>query len=259
MKKDTLQRETNLGLNSHQIAEKYNISVKTVHDLGKEFNINLLIDYNNRLTPKQEEFLFGKILGDGYIRKPIKNHNSNIEIAHGKKQKDYVWYCYEYIKEWCNNPPKDTIQKRDPKIYKTDTLEKTIFITKCHPEFSRLRRYFYEFDRKVINNDILSNLTPLSLAIWYQDDGSIEIDHRVNKVTGIRLHTLQFPLEVNQKLCKWFLDKYGLFVNVNKTQKGKDGKQLYNLRISKRSFLKFVELVQPYIHNSMKYKIELKE
>lgn len=259
MQKETLQRETDQGLTSHQIAEKYNISVKTVHTLGDQFSVKLNIDYTDRLSSTQEEFLFGKILGDGYLSRPTgPNANSYLHIGHGRKQRDYVWDNYKYIKEFCNNPPQDCSQKRDPLIYKTDTLEKTILNTKCHKEFTRLRRYFYERDHKIINNDILSNITPLALAIWYSDDGSVEIDHRANKTTGIKLHTLQFCLEDNQKICKWFLETYNIFANPNKTQLGKNNQQQYSIRISKRSFETFTNIVRPYMSNCLMYKIELK-
>ena len=41
------------------------------------------------------------------------------------------------------------------------------------PEFAELREAVYFSGKKVFNDDYLKALTPLSLAIWYMDDGIV--------------------------------------------------------------------------------------
>ena len=40
------------------------------------------------------------------------------------------------------------------------------------PELAELRQAMYVGGKKVLSEDYLKQLTPLSLAIWYMDDGS---------------------------------------------------------------------------------------
>ena len=43
------------------------------------------------------------------------------------------------------------------------------------PELAELRRAVYVGGKKVLSDDYLKQLTPLSLAVWYMDDGSFTI------------------------------------------------------------------------------------
>src|SRR5262249_20012429 len=43
------------------------------------------------------------------------------------------------------------------------------------PELAELRNAVYVAGKKVYNDDYLKQLTPLSLAIWYMDDGSFSL------------------------------------------------------------------------------------
>lgn len=259
MKKETLQREyiTN-GLQQHEIGEKYNISQSQVSRLMIKFNIEVRPKHKNideSLTIEEEQFIFGKLLGDGSVYQGPTSVNARIGFAHIVKNKDYVDYCYRLIKRWCHKPPRYVKYKRNPKVYKNPEGEKYVLETMSHPEFSRIRRLFYERGRKIVNRDILNNITPLGLAIWYQDDGSLEKCSRSHKPNGARLHTLQFPKESVEMIVQWLEETYDIKANLNRSQKGKDGISQYSIRIGKKQLDKFFNLIKPYVVDSMKYKI----
>ena len=46
------------------------------------------------------------------------------------------------------------------------------------PELAELRQAVYVERKKVFSDDYLKQLTPLSLALWYMDDGSFTIRQR---------------------------------------------------------------------------------
>jgi hypothetical protein len=259
MKEETLKREyTENALTITEIAEKYNKSVSTVYSHLLKFNIAIRPRHKNptkTLTKIQEEFLFGKILGDGYLKPNTDAINSNFSFAHEIKQKDYCFYSHSFISDWCTTEPIYRTQELNPKIYKKSLVEKYVVETISHPEFSRLRRYFYEQGKKIINKDILDNLSDLSLAIWYQDDGSIETNSHSGTKVGIRLHVNQFNLTSVQLICKWFEDKYGLLCAPQKSMVGKDGQQQYCIRFAKSNTSKFCDIVKPHMDPSMCYKL----
>lgn len=259
MKKETLEREyLENGLTQKQIAEKYNVSRITIVRHMQKYGIECRYRHDmpgEEFTSVEEQFLFGKILGEGSIYKGPSSLNYRMGFAHGLKQKEYIEYCYSFISRWCNQTPKYREAKRDPKVFKTDTIKKYVLETKSHPEFGRLHRYFYEHGRKIVNKDVLSSLTSLSWAIWYQDDGSLEVDHRRGVPTGMKLHLNQFPKESVDLVVSWMKTEYGINATANKSQKGKDGITQYCMRISKSSIVDFSNLIRPYIHESMSYKI----
>lgn len=106
--------------------------------------------------------------------------------------------------------------------------------------------------QKIIRMNVLRRMTPLSFALWYQDDGSIYKDTYYNRLKGIRLATYGFSNEENE-LCKshlfdyWRIDCVVDFRN--------DGYPF--LRFNKNGAEKFLELVNPFIHSSMLYKTML--
>jgi hypothetical protein len=257
MKEETLKREyLENQLDGIKIAEKYNISVSTVYKKLKEYNIEIRPRYKNSnqvLSGKEEEFLFGKILGDGYLRPNTVSINSSFSFAHSIKQYEYCLYSYSFIKSWCSREPQYREQKRDPEVYKNPIIKKYIVETISHPEFSRLRRYFYDCGKKIINKDILSNITPLGLAIWYQDDGSLEVQNKKNN--GMRIATNQFPYESVKMISNWLKDTYDINSNPVSAGFGRDSVKQYIVRISKKSTLDFSNLIREFVHPSLHYKL----
>jgi hypothetical protein len=258
MTKETLEREYKENqLTVTEIAEKYNISSTTVYVHLKKHNIEIRPRHKNSekvLTNLEEQFIFGKILGDGYLRPNTDVHNSQMSFAHEIKQKEYCEYSYSFIKDWAKEPVY-RVANLNPNVYKKPIVEKYVVETISHPEFTRLRRYFYEHGKKIINNDILSNLTDLSLAIWYQDDGTIERCTKTGKTRGMKICTNAFPLFSVELICKWLKTKYDINANPSFSQYGKDGIKQYTVRIPRAYTLQFSNIIKPYVHESMLYKL----
>src|SRR3989338_6049450 len=106
------------------------------------------------------------------------------------------------------------------------------FGTVGHPELSRLRSGFFRADRS-IDPSILSKISNLSIAIWFMDDG-----YRIHNTVGISTNNFLAPaLKQLQGLFK----SLGIETSL---QKDKQGKRLYILSSSYRSFN---NLVKPYV------------
>ena len=116
------------------------------------------------------------------------------------------------------------------------------FGTVEHPELSRLRSGFFRADRS-IDPSILSKISNLSIAIWFMDDG-----YRIHNTVGISTNNFLAPaLKQLQGLFK----SLGIETSL---QKDKQGKRLYILSSSYRSFN---NLVKPYVKQvqCMAYKL----
>ena len=86
-------------------------------------------------------------------------------------------------------------------------------------------------------------LDPLSLAVWYMDDGSRCRD------SDIYLNTQQFTL-VDQKQLLQYLKDMGLNATLNKD------KIYHRIRFLKESVLVLRRVIMPFVIPSMQYKIE---
>lgn len=186
------------------------------------------------LTPRQREIVIGCILGDGYLRKLPGRRDAFLEVNHSIKAKEYVDWKYRELKDFVKSPPKS--RKQNKGMWK----QAYRFFTRQHKEFTELWEKFYKEGKKVIPRGF--TLTPLSLAVWFMDDGSR------TKKGDVYLNCQQFDFSSQRRLLH-ALRLLGIRARMNK-----DGKH-YRIRIYKESLPAFFQTILPYIHPSMQYKI----
>jgi len=107
----------------------------------------------------QQQVILGCILGDGYMRKKTHAH---LQITHSIKQKEYVNWKYRILKNLVSGQPLRYRGNGKRVGYR--------FYTRNLPILSKYYKKFYIGGKKIIPKII--NLTSLSLAVWYMDDGS---------------------------------------------------------------------------------------
>ena len=119
------------------------------------------------------------------------------------------------------------------------------FNTKVYSFFTELRQQFYPKGKKIILKNI-SNLlkSPLSLAVWFMDDGG-----RRNDCYGLFLNTLAFSKIEHELLQKCLRKNFSLDSRLHWIQDG------YRIYIPSASVQRFCEIVYPYIIPSMQYKL----
>lgn len=103
-----------------------------------------------------------------------------------------------------------------------------------------------DLTKKIIPKNINNLLTARSLAYWIMDDGG-----RANY--GIRIATNSFTLEEIEILVKVLKDKFDLNCTIQKIETV--GQSI--IYIKAESMSKLNELVQPYMHKSMLYKVTM--
>lgn len=191
-----------------------------------------------QLTQKQQEILFGGLLGDVCLQKHIKNYRGN--IIHSIKQLEYAQYLHQelnnisgffrYIKVKANN-----------KIY--DECQFTIKPNLC---LKQLYNSFYnDFNGKKDVPYNLTLLTPLAIAIWFMDDGFL-LNNGHSKTLGFS--TCSFSLEGLLRLQKYLEDTYNIKTIIRKN---------FYLIVKRESAATLKNLINPYIIGSMKYKVAL--
>jgi len=184
------------------------------------------------LTEFERSIIIGSLLGDGYMRIMPGRANAFLEINHSIKAKEYVDYKYESLRRLCESAPKERNTNDGRVAYR--------FFTKQHKELTDFYNQFYKNNKKIIPKDLI--LDPIILAIWYMDDGSKCRDH------DIYLNTQQFSIS-DQKILLNKLRLLGIDARLNKDKK------YFRIRILKTSIKTFMEIIFPYVFESMRYKL----
>lgn len=193
------------------------------------------------LSILQQNILIGIILGDGHLEKQKGSKNYRLKIHQNDKHKDYVFHLYDIFQDFTKTPPRSKVVSAFNKTY-----ESWYFNTTVHPDFMDYGINFYNDGKKVLPNPALlaSWLSPIGLAYWYMDDGSL----KSKESKGVLLNTQNFSLTEVELLCNILEEKLQLS---NWPRKQKEGYQIY---ISGHSYERLKDLISPYLLPSMFYK-----
>lgn len=184
------------------------------------------------LTQYQRSVVIGSLFGDGYVRTIPGRKDAFLEINHSIGQKEYVDWKYSVLASVSGDPPQTRKGNGDRIAYR--------FYTRQHPELTQLQNLFYQDRKKIVPQ---MDIDPVSLAIWYMDDGS-----RCRE-SDVYLNTQQFSLE-NQHRLLAILESFGLFARLNKD------KQYFRIRFLKESIPKLKDLITAHVIPCMRYKLE---
>ena len=190
----------------------------------------------------KDDLVIGSILGDGCITK-----DGRIQIYHSIKQKDYVLWLFELFNKFF----KSKIIYRVCKDHRNGKEYQQIGIRTNVTDYIKLMRMVFYKPEKTINLKQLKKLTPLGLAIWYMDDGSLTFIKKNGIIKGrqIYLCTNCFTYEENQIICDYFNETYNINCNIHKDH------GTYRIWMNGENASKFLSIVFPYMPKFMYYKV----
>lgn len=184
-----------------------------------------------KLTENQISVLVGSLLGDGYLDRTTMGYS--LRLHHGEKQKDYIEWKYNFLKNLINTPPK---------TYGTRIYCRTV----SHPFLKHLRKLFYKNSCKIIPKKFIGKLiNPLTLAVWIMDDGTNEL----GSGKCLKINSQSFSYNEHKYLCALLRRKFGLRASINRDR------AYFRIRFHKESMLKLIDIVKPYILPSLFYKL----
>lgn len=201
-----------------------------------------------KITKESRNLLIGMLLGDGTI-----SNNNVFKIAHSESQKDYLEWKVKQLNE-CgirNNGIKSYIKTRGY------TIGVPVYYTQLNiiPFIKVLRRVFYKGKKILGNRKLLNRLSSREIAIWYMDDGHINIRMDKGRPCGfyIKISTCE-PKEEVQTIIDYFKEVWDIHFYMFHEGKKEDS---YSLCCGTKEGLKFIQLVKPYVSQvpSMIHKI----
>jgi hypothetical protein len=195
-----------------------------------------------KLTSKQEKVLIGTLLGDGTME--LNGKYPRLRIQHSQRQNEYLKWKHKVFSK-ISTKVKSFYRKKDCRTKKRYAC--CSFDTHSIHSLNGLYKIFYCSGKKKIpsNFDKILN-SPLSLAVWFMDDGQKRSD-----CNALRISTDSFSYKEQLILQKCLYKNFNISVKIHK--KGK----FWNLYIPSIETRKFIQIISRYVIPSMKYKISL--
>lgn len=203
----------------------------------------------SKINKESRNLLISLLLGDGTI-----SNNNVFKLAHSSKQKDYLEWKIEQLKSAGirNNGLKSYIKTCG---YNSGDI---VYYTQLNiiPFIKVLRRIIYKHKKIIGNRKLLNRLDAKGIAIWYMDDGHINIRKDKNgRPMGFYIKiSLCEPKEEVQTIIDFFKEQWK--INFYMFHEGKK-EDSFSLCCGTKEGLKFINIVRPYVSQvpSMIYKI----
>jgi hypothetical protein len=192
------------------------------------------------LSREQKFILFGVILGDGFLQKTGKK-NARLRLEHGEKQKEYLLWKVRKLEKLFQGKVK-SIERIHPVSKKKCCYFR--HQSQSTPYLGKLRRIFYPDGKKQIPENLGKFLTPLSLAVWYMDDG-----YYYKRDNCSYLYLGNVTIKEAEIVVQAFQEKFNILGKAKKKKKG------YAIYFSPTETKKMKNILKDYILPYFNYKL----
>lgn len=205
---------------------------------------------NKKIQKKSKKevktLLIGLLLGDGTI-----SNNFVFKLSHSEKQREYLEWKISQLNNLGikNNGLKEYESTCGYNIGKKVLYSQLSII----PIIKVLRRVFYKPKKYLGNRRLLNKLDRRGIAIWYMDDGHINIRKTGDKIHGFYIKiSLCEDAETVQNVIDYFKEVWDISF-----YRFSEGKGTFSLCCGTSEGIKFIDLIREYVEEipSMTYKI----
>ncbi len=198
------------------------------------------------LNDQQRQVVFGSLMGDGCLSANTQGRTgTRFRMGHGAEQEAYLdWKVSLLGNIGCSR----TTNEKGAVFADFTPL----------PELAELREAMYFGDgKKHLSWEFLKQLTPLSLAVWYMDDGCFTVrskgaQARTEGGSGrIEICVEAMGQGSRERLVDHLRDHYGLDVKLDR----RGSREISVIKFTTAASAQFQEIVAPYVHESMAYKL----
>jgi hypothetical protein len=180
------------------------------------------------LSEVQRQIIVGSLLGDGTMRCKT---NALLEINHSSNQRSYVDWKYGHLADLVRTPPRARTSNGGRIAYR--------FVTRSLPELTPYFQLFYGSGRKRVPE---LELTRLTLAVWFMDDGC-------RSRSSVYLNTQQYDETSQALLLRLLREQWGIVGTLNRD------KTYHRILISVAGTKHFAGLIGPLLLPELRYKL----
>lgn len=225
------------------LINKFSSSKKKKHPWGAEPLSNKELKNQINLTDIQKDILVGTLLGDSSIELGARYKNARLRFDQTfPSHASYLMYIYSHFLNLSGKGPKVFIRKPD---IRTNKIYSSIqFKTLSLPCLNYYRDLFYKDGRKIIPNNICDILNARALAFWICDDGGKGTHGETN------LYTQAYTFDEILLLRNALKNNFNLETKIYEIKSNN-----WIIRIPFKQEIPLKDIILPYMHYSMLYKI----
>ena len=209
-----------------------------------------------KMSPQRiaKQILLGTTLGDGNIS-PNGVKKARLRLGHGICQLDYLLWKIKMLKPLVGS---FSLGERKSQSWSKYTVFGSQTLTSRYL-WHIYNDFYFERNGKIkkeIHSNVLNRLTPLSIAVWYMDDGCLGIyktrGSNAGKLVpwGAHLATHSFTYQEQELICEYFKRKWDIGFHILKQGDG------YFIVSDHKDTRKFLNLVEPHVIERMRYKVD---
>ena len=211
---------------------------------------------NIPLSETCKSIVLGTILGDGSLNIQKGYKNARLTIKHSIIQQSYFNWLASSLNEIAN--PGSVILCKPSGFSKFSKNEKLQFQSKSCENLTKIHEITYKKNKLDIKRSWLNHLTPLSLMVWWLDDGSLVGGGRqgVLCTDGFDKKSVEIIVQYLEKV--WNVKGR---IGVTRGTKGTkyENKEYYKIYLGTSELKKFLIIIMPEIPiKEMVYKVTLK-
>ena len=203
------------------------------------------------LTQRQIEIVCGSLMGDAK-----KTNSSTVGFGHGDEQKQYLLWKYEEMKSVVSERTVKGDKNIDPRNGKENIGWR--FYTKANTDIETIVSEFYPDGKKNPTNEAFEMLSPLSLAVWYQDDGSTDFCFRnISKnENNIQASFVFCTDSFNQDTCERIVKTLDIKFGIKTCLIPSHNKKGFRVKVLPESNETFLNIVRPHTLPMFAYKFD---
>jgi hypothetical protein len=233
-----------------KMAKMFGCSKMLIRRFRKDYGIDALqkhkrhiVAYPLSFSREQKQVLIGSLLGDGGMQlDKARKKSARFYESHCQKQKDYL--------EWKRSvllPFASRLSRWDKKLDDGRKAKGFQFRTCFHPVFLPLYEAFYGTGEKRLPEKVLEEISSLSLAVWYMDDGHLSMENK----DGVFTLASGFPKEDIDKIAEILNRRFNLDIEP------RDRGSVTVFWIHNKD--RFFSLIGKHIRPEMTYKIPISQ
>lgn len=199
------------------------------------------------LSSRCKEIILGSVLGDGSLKIQKGYKNAHFSFRHTTKFSEYFYWKVKELEEISSD--KCVWRQLKNGSYADDRLR---YQSRALEELTQLYELVHRHHKFQIRRKWLNQLSPLSLCVWWLDDGSLVANCRQGVIC-----TDSFPYEELLLIVRYFRKVWDLSPSIGKVAKSGTRSEQYRLWFRSREELKkFLRIILPYVPvSSMLYKV----
>jgi hypothetical protein len=195
---------------------------------------------HSSLSCRCKEIILGSVLGDGSLKISKGYKNARFSFRHSENAGNYFYWKVRELKEISSEK---CVWKQEKAMLR--------YQSRATEELTQIYELIHRHHKFRIRRKWLNKLTPLSLCVWWLDDGSLVANCRQGVIC-----TDSFSYEELLVVVKYFRKVWNLHPRIGKVAKSGPRSEQYRLWFRSREELKkLLRIILPHVPVSdMLYK-----